>query len=40
MSLKDIPLIVVSHRLGHAKPSVALDLNDRYPPGMQKEGQR
>ena len=37
MLLNGIPLIVVSRRLGHSKPSVTLDIYGHYLPGMQKE---
>jgi len=37
MLLNGIPLIVVSRRLGHSKPSVTLDIYGHYIPGMQKE---
>ena len=32
-----IPLIVVSRRLGHAKPSITLDIYGHLIPGMQVE---
>lgn len=32
-----IPLLVVSRRLGHAKPSITLDIYGHYLPGMQSE---
>ncbi len=32
-----IPLIVVSRRLGHAKPSITLDIYGHLVPGMQVE---
>ena len=32
-----VPLIVVSRRLGHAKPSIALDIYGHLIPGMQVE---
>lgn len=35
MLMNGIPLIVVSHRLGHSKPSVTLDIYGHYLPGMQ-----
>jgi integrase len=35
MLLNGIPLLVVSRRLGHAKPSVTLDVYGHYLPGMQ-----
>ena len=37
MLLNGIPLIVVSRRLGHSKPSVTLDIYGHYLPGMQEE---
>jgi len=37
MLLNGIPLIVVSRRLGHSKPSVTLDIYGHYLPGMQAE---
>jgi len=37
MLLNGVPLIVVSRRLGHSKPSVTLDIYGHYLPGMQKE---
>jgi integrase len=37
MLLNGIPLIVVSRRLGHSKPSVTLDIYGHYLPGMQKQ---
>ena len=37
MLLNGIPLIVVSRRLGHSKPSVTLDIYGHYIPGMQQE---
>ncbi|TAK14481.1 MAG: site-specific integrase [Anaerolineae bacterium] len=37
MLLNGIPLMVVSRRLGHSKPSVTLDIYGHYLPGMQKE---
>jgi integrase len=35
MLINGIPLIVVSRRLGHSKPSVTLDIYGHYLPGMQ-----
>lgn len=35
MLLHGIPLLVVSRRLGHAKPSITLDIYGHYLPGMQ-----
>jgi integrase len=35
MLLNGIPLLVVSRRLGHAKPSITLDIYGHYLPGMQ-----
>lgn len=35
MLMNGIPLIVVSRRLGHSKPSVTLDIYGHYLPGMQ-----
>ena len=32
-----IPLIIVSRRLGHAKPSITLDIYGHLIPGMQVE---
>ena len=32
-----IPVIVVSRRLGHAKPSITLDIYGHLLPGMQEE---
>ena len=37
MLLNGIPLIVVSRRLGHSKPSVTLDVYGHYMPGMQRK---
>ena len=37
MLMNGIPIIVVSRRLGHSKPSVTLDIYSHYLPGMQKE---
>lgn len=37
MLMNNIPLIVVSRRLGHSKPSVTLDIYGHYLPGMQEE---
>jgi integrase len=37
MLLNGIPLLVVSRRLGHAKPSITLDIYGHYLPGMQNE---
>ncbi|HEY9078078.1 MAG TPA: site-specific integrase [Anaerolineaceae bacterium] len=37
MLLNGIPLLVVSRRLGHAKPSITLDVYGHYLPGMQSE---
>lgn len=37
MLLNGIPLLVVSRRLGHAKPSVTLDVYGHYLPGMQNQ---
>lgn len=37
MLLNGIPLIVVSRRLGHSKPSVTLDIYGHYIPGMQEQ---
>ena len=35
-----IPVIVVSRRLGHAKPSITLDVSGHLIPGMQEEAAR
>jgi len=35
MLMNGIPLILVSRRLGHSKPSVILDIYGHYLPGMQ-----
>jgi len=35
MLINGIPLLVVSRRLGHSKPSVTLDIYGHYLPGMQ-----
>jgi integrase len=35
MLMNGIPLLVVSRRLGHSKPSVTLDIYGHYLPGMQ-----
>jgi hypothetical protein len=35
MLLNGIPLLVVSRRLGHTKPSITLDIYGHYLPGMQ-----
>jgi integrase len=35
MLMNGIPIIVVSRRLGHSKPSVTLDIYSHYLPGMQ-----
>jgi len=32
-----IPVIVVSRRLGHARPSITLDIHGHLIPGMQEE---
>jgi integrase len=32
-----VPVIVVSRRLGHAKPSITLDIYGHLIPGMQAE---
>lgn len=37
MLMNGIPLIVVSRRLGHSKPSVTLDIYGHYLPGMQEK---
>lgn len=37
MLLNGIPLLVVSRRLGHAKPSITLDIYGHALPGMQNE---
>lgn len=37
MLLNGIPVMIVSRRLGHSKPSVTLDIYGHYLPGMQKE---
>ncbi|MFC2028966.1 tyrosine-type recombinase/integrase [Chloroflexota bacterium] len=37
MLQNNIPLIVVSRRLGHSKPSITLDIYGHYLPGMQDE---
>lgn len=37
MLINGIPLIIVSRRLGHSKPSVTLDIYGHYLPGMQAE---
>jgi integrase len=37
MLLNGTPLIIVSRRLGHSKPSVTLDIYGHYLPGMQAE---
>jgi integrase len=37
MLLNGIPLLVVTRRLGHAKPSITLDVYGHYLPGMQSE---
>ena len=37
MLMNGIPIIVVSRRLGHSKPSVTLDIYGHYLPGMQVE---
>ena len=37
MLLNGIPIIVVSRRLGHSKPSVTLDIYGHYLPGMQEK---
>lgn len=37
MLMNGIPLIVVSRRLGHSKPSVTLDIYGHYLPGMQEQ---
>jgi integrase len=37
MLLNGIPLLVVSRRLGHSKPSVTLDIYGHAIPGMQDE---
>ena len=36
MLLNNVPLMVVSRRLGHSKPSVTLDIYGHYLPGMQE----
>ena len=35
MLMHGIPILVVSRRLGHSKPSVTLDIYGHYLPGMQ-----
>ena len=35
-----IPVIIVSRRLGHAKPSITLDIYGHLVPGMQEEAAR
>jgi integrase len=37
MLLNGTPLLIVSRRLGHSKPSVTLDIYGHYLPGMQDE---
>jgi integrase len=37
MLLNGIPLLVLSRRLGHVKPSITLDIYGHYLPGMQNE---
>jgi len=37
MLMHGIPLMVVSRRLGHSKPSVTLDIYGHYLPGMQEQ---
>jgi len=37
MLMNGIPLVVISRRLGHSKPSVTLDVYGHYLPGMQEE---
>ena len=37
MLKNNIPLIVVSRRLGHSRPSITLDIYGHYLPGMQEE---
>jgi len=37
MLMNGIPLIVVSRRLGHSKPSITLDICGHYLPGMQEQ---
>ena len=37
MLMHGIPILVVSRRLGHSKPSVTLDIYGHYLPGMQEE---
>ena len=37
MLIHGIPLIIVSRRLGHSKPSVTLDIYGHYLPDLQSE---
>ena len=37
MLMNGIPVIIVSRRLGHSKPSVTLDIYGHYLPGMQEQ---